>query len=146
MDHSDTALRELKELALAGLTTENDCFSLDLTSAPERWDAVIRRLGREEAYARLAELLCGEFRRINGREFLFSDDCVAYELGYHIDAYLWSRGFRGYPRHVTTLLFSRASHDRHCRSVEIDEKDLHDFRQRLIFRYRRGLRKSGAPK
>ena len=146
MDKSDAAPDELRELALAGLTVQSDCFSLDLTAAPERWYGVIRRLGRKQAYACLARILCGEFQRVNGREFLFSDRCVAFELGYHMDAFLWSRGFRGCRRHITTLLFSRASLDRHCRTVEIDEKDLYNFRQRLMFRYRRGLRTAASSK
>ena len=135
------ALSALEALALAGLKTEADGFSLDLSAAPERWDALIRRLGRAEAYARLAGLVCAEFRRRNGRDLLFSDECVANELGYHIDAFLWARGFPGYPRHATTLVFTRAALDRHCRSVEISEKDLRDLKQRVVFGYRKGLRR-----
>ena len=145
IDADPAVLRELETLALAGLKTEADGFSLDLSAAPERWDGLIRRLGREAAYAGLARLLCAEFRRQNSRDFLFSDECVAFELGYHIDAYLWAKGFRGYPRHPTTLIFPRSALDRHCRSVEISEKDLHNPAQRLVFRYRKGLRKPAAP-
>lgn len=133
------ALLELETLAASGLKTEPDGFSLDLTAAPERWDAVIRALGRKAAYAALARFLCGEFRRVNGRDFLFSDDCVAFELGYHIDAFLWTRGYP-YPRHFTTRLFTRAFLDRHCRSVEIFEKDFRNLKQRVVFRYKKGLR------
>ena len=135
-----SALSELESLALAGLRTEPDGFSLDLTAAPARWDAVIRTLGRETAYSRLAALLCEEFRRRSGRDFLFSDACVAFELGYHIDAYLWTQGYPGYPRHITTRLFTKAALDRHCSTVDISEKDLHNLKQRVVFGYKNGLR------
>lgn len=133
--------RRLEELAKKYADIGTDSIALDLSKAPERWDQTIRALGRKPAYEALAGFLCREFRLKNGREFLFSDECVAYELGFHIDAYLSVLGFQGYPRHITTYAFSKAALDRHCRRVEIEEKDLHDFRQRLIFHYKRGLRK-----
>ena len=122
-------------------TIRPDGLSLDLSGDPAAWDRVIRELGRKQAYARMAEALCEAFRRQNGRELIFTEACVAYELGWHINAYLWTQGFRGYPRHILTRLFSRTALDRHCRSVEIDEKDLHNPRQRLVFHYKRGLRR-----
>lgn len=139
-DKTAGALRRLEELAKKNASIGSDSLALDLSKAPERWDQAIRALGRKPAYEALARYLCREFRLKNGREFLFTEECVAYELGYHINAYLNVLGYRGYPRHVTTYAFSKAALDRHCRSVEIDEKDLNNFKQRVVFRYKRGLR------
>ena len=134
-------LLRLDELVKKYGTIKPDGVALDLSKDPERWDRLIRILGRKRAYARIAEGLCREFRQQNGRELIFTEACVAYELGWHINAYLWTQGFRGYPRHLLTYAFSRDALDRHCRTVEIDEKDLQNFRQRTVFHYKRGLRK-----
>ena len=136
---SDTAA--LDALAAKFLSVREDGIALDLSKCPEAWDAAIRPLGRKTAYARLADLVCAAYREQTGRDFFFTEACVAGELGYHLDAYLRVRGFPGYPLHPTTLLLSKQAVEAHCKTVEIDRKDLDDFRQRLIFRYRKGLRK-----
>lgn len=136
---SDTAA--LDALAAKFLSVREDGIALDLSKCPEAWDAAIRPLGRKTAYARLADFVCAAYREQTGRDFFFTQACVAGELGYHLDAYLRVRGFPGYPLHPTTLLLSKQAVEAHCKTVEIDRKDLDDFRQRLIFRYRKGLRK-----
>ena len=123
------------------LTLKPDAAALDFSARPSQWDAAIRALGRDRAYARVADRLCAAYLERFGAEFPFTEACVAYEIAYHANAYLWTQGFRGYPRHITTRLLSRAALERHCRSVEIDRKDINDLRQRLIFHYRSGLRK-----
>ena len=143
-DRQAAALLRLEEMAKKYGTVGSDSLALDLTGDPARWDRIIRELGRKQAYAHLAACLCRAFLLRNGRPFLFSDQCVAYELGYHINAYLSTLGYKGYPRHITTYAFSKASLARHCRTVEIEEKDLHSFKQRVVFRYKRGLRKPEA--
>ena len=135
-------LLRLEELVKKYGTVKPDGIALDLSKDPARWDRVIRDLGRKQAYAHIGKSLCREYRRQNGRDFLFTEECVAYEIGWHINAYLWTQGFKGYPRHVLTYAFSKEALDRHCRTVEVDEKDLHDLRQRLVFHYKKGLRKS----
>ena len=134
-------LRRLEELVKKYAEIKPDGMSLDLSKDPARWDRLIRAMGRKTAYARIAECLCRAFRQKNGRDLIFTEACVANELGWHINAYLWTQGFQGYPRHLLTRAFSRNALDQHCRTVEIDEKDLHDLRQRLVFHYRKGLRK-----
>ena len=140
-DTEASRLNPLQTLVLQSCEIRADGVSLDLSRDPAAWDREIRAVGRGAAYAHMAEWLCREFRRRNGRELIFTEKCVAYELGWHINAYLWTQGFKGYHRHILTYLFSRDVLDRHCRSVEIDEKDLHNPRQRLVFHYKRGLRR-----
>lgn len=135
------ALRRLDSLLETYTTYKEGEIALLLAEAPEEWDRVIKALGRKEAYRRMADLICAGYKERFGRDFLFTEDCVAFELGYHINAYLWCLGYKGYPRHVTHLLFSRAALDRHCRSVEIAEADIHNFRQRTMFRYKKGMRR-----
>lgn len=134
------ALRCLDGLIEAYTTYTEGQIALLLADAPAEWDRVIQALGRKEAYRHIADAVCAGYKAHIGRDFLFTEDCVAFELGYHINAYLWTQGFKGYPRHVTHLLFSKAALDRHCRSVEISEADIHNFKQRTMFRYKKGLR------
>lgn len=135
------ALHRLDRLIEANTTYKEGEIALLLTEKPEEWDLVIKAIGREEAYRRIADVICAEYESRIGRELLFTEDCVAFELGYHINAYLWCKGFKGYPRHPTHLLFSRAALERHCRTVEISEADIRNFRQRTMFRYKKGMRK-----
>ena len=135
------ALRRLDRLVETYASYKEGEIALLLADEPAEWDLAVKALGRETAYRRIADLVCAGFRERFGRDFLFTEDCVAFELGYHINAYLWTQGFKGYPRHITHLLFSKAALDRHCRSVEISEADIRNFRQRTMFRYRKGLRK-----
>jgi hypothetical protein len=131
----------LDELTDRSLTLKPEAIALDLSAEPAAWDAAIRVLGRDRAYERIADRICAAYLAEYGVEFPFTEACVAHEIAYHANAYLWTQGFRGYPRHVTARLFTRAALERHCRSVEIDRKDINDLRQRIIFRYRSGLRK-----
>lgn len=141
MPTSDAGLdrRELKHLALENTRFTGSGFSLDLGEDPSRWDALLRRLG-EESYDLLARELCREYRRLRGREFLFSESCVAWELKYHITAYLWARGY-SWRRHITTWLLPRRLLIRHCRSVDISAADARNPAQRLMFGYQKGVRK-----
>ena len=129
----------LEQLTALHLTVSPGVLSLDLSAAPEKWETAIRTLGRKTAYERLGALVCARYQAETGQPFLFSDACVAYELGWHIDAYLWTRD-RRWPRPLLTRLFSRDALERHCRTVDIAERDLHTPHQRIIFRYKKGLR------
>ena len=114
-------------------------FSIHLGAERELWDAAIRAVGRRSAYRQMAEQLCRMHRERFGREFLFTERCMAFEIRFHADAYL-SVTVGGYPRHVGTLPFSRDALISHCCSIEIDVDDVRSLRQRLMFRYRFGLR------
>ena len=134
------AQRRLDGLIETYATYREGEIALLLAEAPAEWDLAIRALGRKAAYQQIADRVCAGYKARFDREFLFTEACVANEMGYHINAYLRCKGFKGYPRHITHLLFSKASLDRHCRSVEISEADLHNFKQRTMFRYKKGLR------
>ena len=131
--------RALKQLALSNTRFYKRGFSLDLTSDPARWDELLRRLG-EGSWIFLARELCREYRRLQGKDFLFSEQCVAWELKYHITAYLWALGYR-WPRHLSTWMLPKKSLIRHCRVVDISTSDARDLRQRLIFGYKKSVRK-----
>lgn len=118
--------------------TENG-FSIHLDAERELWDAAIRAAGRRSAYRQMAEQLCRMYRERFGREFLFTERCMAFEIQFHADAYL-AVTVGGYPRHVGTLPFSRDALIEHCCSIEIDVEDVKSLRQRLMFRYRQGIR------
>ena len=115
-------------------------FSVHLEKDTEKWDLAISFLGPRRAYRLMAEHLCGVYAEKYARPYLFHEGCVAYELGYHINAYLSMLGCHGYHRHITTLIFTKKQLIDHCQSVEISTGDVHDLKQRVMFRYRTGIR------
>ena len=131
---------ELAELLERYSLIQADGFCIDLASESARWDRCMKRSGLKEAYARMAEYLCGAYRERFGEEFLLTEACVAREIQYHADAYMAAKGYKRYSRHVTTLLFSRAALEKHCKEVDTSLGDLNCWKQRLMFRYRRGVR------
>lgn len=131
---------ELSELMGRYSAIHVDGFSIDLASEPARWDRCMKQSGLKAAYARMAAYLCRIYRERFGEEFLLTESCVAREIQYHADAYLVAKGYKRYSRHVTTLLFSRAALEKHCKEVDISLRDLDNWKQRIMFRYRRGIR------
>ena len=134
--------KELRALLESGTTYRKTGFSVDLSREPARWDALIRHMGQPAVYDAMAHRLCEGYRERYGREFLFDDPCVSYELAYHVTAYLWALGYEGYTRHLSTLLFTREQLIKHCESVDISVRDLNDLKQRLMFGYDQGIRPS----
>lgn len=115
-------------------------FSVHLEKNTEKWDLAISSIGPRKAFLLMAEQLCKAYYDKYEKHFLFRESCVAFELGYHINAYLSMMGCHGYHRHITTLLFTKEQLIEHCQSVEISTDDVHNFRQRVMFRYRSGVR------
>ena len=105
----------------------------------EQWDAAIRAVGRRNAYLQMAQTLNSLYRKEYGRDFLYTEKCMAFEIAYHADAYL-SVTVGGYPRHLSTLLFTKQALISHCEEINISVDDVRSLRQRLMFRYRFGLR------
>ena len=136
----DILCREFAEITEAG-------FAIRLDQAQKEWDAAIRAAGRKEAYRRMAEWLCRAYQERFGREYLFTEKCVAFEIQFHADAY-FSVTVGGYPRHVGTLPFSGEALISHCRVIDISTEDVKSLKQRLMFGYRRGIRKCwrGTPR
>ncbi len=131
------ALDELTELCTE---IREDGFSIRLDERAAEWDKAIRSLGRRRAYDRMAALLCALYREKFKRDFLFTEKCMSFEIRYHADAY-FAVTLGGYPRHISTLLFSRAALISHCREIDISVDDVESLRQRLMFRYRSGVRR-----
>ncbi|MBQ1371341.1 MAG: hypothetical protein IIY70_00285 [Oscillospiraceae bacterium] len=115
-------------------------FKISLVEAVDEWDAAIKAVGIQAAYACLADQLCKRYAEAYGEEFLFTNRCVAYEIAYHVDAYMAATGHKGYLRHISSFAFSRQALQRHCGVVDIGTEDVADWKQRLMFRYRSGVR------
>ena len=130
----------LEELTEGCTKIREDGFSIRLNERAGEWDAAIRAAGRRAAYRRMAEQLCRLYRERYSREFLFTEKCMAFEIRFHADAY-FAVTAGGYPRHPSTLLFSRDSLISHCKEIDISEQDVESLKQRLMFGYRRGVRK-----
>ncbi len=130
----------LKTLLEKNTAFSESGFSLDLSHAHPEFDRCLRAFGHARGYALMAEYLCEAYRRRYGAPFLFTEKCVAWELKYHIDAFMAVQGYPGYHRHVSTRLYNRAALIAHCKEVDIDVHDVASIKQRLMFGYRRGLR------
>ena len=142
------AQQELLRLLEKNTEYKEDGFSVSLEEDAAAWDRAIRQLGRKRAYALMGEQLCREFAERNGEEFLFDSKCVAFELEFHMDIYFRTAGYRGYPLQPASLAFSREALLTHTKVVDISTSDVKDLRQRMMFRYRQGVRKPyrGTPK
>ena len=134
------ARQELRALTERSARLMTEGFSLDVATEREAWDRCLKALERGAAYAAVAETLCGLYEQRYGEPFLFSDACVAYEVRYHVEAYLDAVGFPGYRPHLSTRLFDRESLIRHTKEVDISTRDVGDAKQRLMFGYRTGIR------
>ena len=115
-------------------------FDIDIESAADEWNDCLTAIGVRRAYGLMGTYLCEEYRGMYGREFLLGDRCVAYEIEYHVDAYMWAQGYPGYRRNITTFAFSREELVKHCRVVNISTDDVENLRQRTMFRYKKGIR------
>lgn len=115
-------------------------FSVNLARAEEEWLACFRSLGLSAACRAMAHILCGVYLDSFGREYLFSEDCLGWEIEYHVRGYYWARGYEGFPRSVTMLAFSRDQLISHCKEIDISTDDVSDLRQRSVFDYYHGIR------
>lgn len=139
--HSDKEqMRRLAELCLRCTEISEKGFAVDLRKQTQQWQALVSALGRRQAYRLMSRTLCEAYRQRFGREFLFSESCVAFELAYHADAYFWTQGFRHPGRHLTTLLFAREELARHCEVIDISTDDVAVFKQSAMFGYAAGVR------
>lgn len=134
------ALNTLLALTEQHTDITEEGFSIRLSDAPAEWDAAIKAVGIHAAYAAMADRLCELYRLRFGREFLFTNACVTYEIEFHADAYFCAMGYSGYVRNVTTLAFTKQQLISHCEWIDISTEDAHDLRQKLMFGYVRGVR------
>ena len=136
----ENARRELRRLTEAYTALTEKGFAVDLRKETAAWHAAVLSLGAHEAYKLMSELLCSAYARRYGREYLFTEKCVAFEIDFHAEAYFWTQGLAGHVRHPSTLLFSREELMRHCRVIDISVDDVNKPRQRLMFGYEEGVR------
>ena len=134
------AEEELRGLTLRHTTLSEKGFAVDLREETDRWHEAIRALGASRAYALMSEELCALYESRYDREYLFSEQCLAFELAYHAEAYFRVRGLPGHARHLTTLLFTPRELERHCEVVDISTDDVRSLRQSVMFRYAAGVR------
>ena len=119
---------------------QTDGFSVDLASEHEKWDRCMKRIGLSTAYSQMAGFLCRVYLERFGEQFLLTEECVAKEIQYHADAYMAAKGYRGYSRNVTTMLYSKAALESHCKEIDISLQDMNDWKQCLMFQYKKGIR------
>lgn len=132
--------RRVKALLLRSTEVLPEGFRIDLKSEVNEWSALSRALGSARLCALCAEALEQAYEQTFSEPFLFSAPCMAYELRYHLNAYLWTQKLRR-TRPVSTLILKRNKIAQKCYSVEIDRTDVYRWSQRLLFRYFFGIRK-----
>ena len=140
VENTERARRELHRLTEAYTILTEKGFAVDLRKETAAWHAAVLSLGAKAGYRLMSELLCAAYARRFGREYLFTEECLAFEIAYHAEAYFWTQGLAGHTRHLSTLLFSREELVRHCRMIDISVDDVRNPRQRLMFGYERGVR------
>ena len=145
MKRNNGPLSEREQAALTELldrhvTMDGKGFAIDLAAAPQAWDECLKALGAKRGYAAMARTLNLRYREAEGRDYLFTDRCLAFEIAYHANAFFHAVGIPGYRRHVTTLRFSREALIEHCKVVDISTDDISVPRQRIMFRYRKSVR------
>ncbi len=131
---------ELSGLLRRYSAVQADGFAIDLASAPGRWDRCMKRLGTGRACGLMAVWLCRTYGERFGEPFLLTEACVSREIRYHVEAYLAAMGYKPYTRPATTLPYTREAIKLHCGEINISLEDLTDWKQRLVFRYRKGIR------
>lgn len=135
-----TERRRVEALLFSCTDILREGFRIDLSASPEQWNALSRALGSRRLSVLCAEALEEAYEKRYCEPYLFTARCMAFEIRYHLNAYLWAKGARNL-RHVSTLLLRRAHIERSCRSIEIDRTDAYRWSQRLLFRYFFGIRK-----
>ena len=138
---ADDGRDELLELLEKYTSIEEDGIIIDIKIEGDEWDKAIKRMGVKKAYMFMAEYVCGKYKDLYGKDFLFTESCVAYEIEYHVDAYMRIKGKSGYSSHFTTWFMPKDDIDVSCSSVDIFATDVNSFAQSIMFGYRNGVRK-----
>lgn len=97
-------------------------------------------MGIDNAYNYMSAYLCQKYEDNFGKAYLFTNECVAYEIEYHVDAYMRAQGYKQYRRNITTYVFSKQCLIDHCKTVDISTKDVENLKQSIMFRYKKGVR------
>ena len=134
------AVKQLYGLLEKYTKITEDGFAIDIETDFRQWDRCAKTIGIHPCYKRMSRWLAEKYAQIYSKPYLFTEECMAYEIEYHFDAFMWSMGLKGYTRNVTTLIFSKAQLISHCRIINISTTDAHDIRQKTMFAYRKGVR------
>ena len=105
-------------------------------------------INKELTYQFLALSIDARIQEKMGRHFLFSDDCMADEIKWHVEKYYVAKEIPiDYNVPVTDLnlgtsiLFISTWYiKKHCDVVNISESDVYDFKQANTFHYADGIR------
>lgn len=139
-DTTEEAKENLSALLDEYTTITETGFSISIETETKKWDEYIKQIGIKDAYTYMGEYLCQMYYDVYGEEFLFSEECVAYEIEYHVDAYMGAKGYSGYTRNVTTYMFSDDYLIEHCKTIDISTKDVYNTKQAIMFNYKSGIR------
>ena len=139
-DVTEEEKKILYDLLDAYATISENGFTIDLETVSDEWNECFIAIGIDEAYSLMADYLCAKYEEVYDKEFLFTNECVANEIKYHADAYMWALGSSGYKRPFSTRIFSKKYISKHCNIINISTQDVNVVKQRVIFKYKSGIR------
>lgn len=100
----------------------------------------------DELFTTLTEIVLDKFYTKIKREFLFTDECVKNEIQEHVYGYWWSIGKEGFDASVAMKVYGAAMGDvrgivnGHCKTINLAEHDVTDWRQSIEFDYFNSIR------
>ena len=101
----------------------------------------------DELFITLTKIILDIFYDEIKREFLFTDECVTYEIQEHIYGYWWSIGKEGFDANVLMKAYGIAKEGNmkgnvyiSCRIINISEADVSNILQAPVFHYYNGIR------
>ena len=133
--------------ALRGVSVGQTSISVDFTSNPELYHTNSGRNYQKNISYAVAELACRKYLTKYGEEFLFSDECVGYEIYLHLEAYTNSIGLSsrsnilvtGYSIKNFFVNDNNTLYD-HVHIADISIYDAYDPLQEMAFCYSYGIR------
>ena len=131
----------------ATIADTNDSISIDLSTTGEAFRFAIDTIGIDNVSNLVAIEACAKFKSSVGRDIIFTEKCVAYEIQEHIEAYLWSTGERALPNLISIgfMVIKRSCDPNNVYLATVDinihEADATtDILQAVMFNYYHGIR------
>ena len=93
-----------------------------------------------ELFDFLAELCESKFKKKYKRDIIFTNSCMSNEIEKHVLGYLYSLGYKNVSKPLIFTAYSKQSLCNHCKTIEISEADVYDWKQSNGFGYFGGIR------
>ena len=132
---------QLKAQTRRNTRTNRNGFQVNIAAFEDTMEAAIKLLGLAKVSEIIGLTALEQYKRQQGREFLFSDGCVIYEVDWHIRGYRAAQG-TGDPGEKRLLqnFYSNANLIDRCGRIDIFSTDADRASQEFVFNYINGIR------